>query len=97
MRLPLTMLLLVAVAAAASTGAANLSLPDRGAPESVLGTAESMWEFVTWLVQLGDDCMAFAHDVLRYLQVGSEYIERFTEAMETGRDLVNETRKQAQT
>lgn len=97
MRLPLTVLLFVAVAAAASTGAANFSLPDRDAPEAVLGTAESMWGFVTWLVQLGDDCMALAHDVLGYLEVGSEYIGRFTEAMETGRDLVNETLEQAQT
>ncbi|RXE57375.1 hypothetical protein ABH15_04635 [Methanoculleus taiwanensis] len=84
-------LLCFAVVAAVSTGVANLSLPDRDAPESVLGTAASMWEFVTWLVQLGDDCMALAHEVLRYLEVGSEYIERLTGAMETGKDIVNTT------
>lgn len=88
---PLIILLLFAVSAVAGTGVINVSLPDRDAPETVLGTAESMWEFVTWLVQLGDDLMALIHDVLGYLEIGSEYIERLMEAMESGRDLVNRT------
>jgi hypothetical protein len=97
MKPSLAFLLFFAVIAVAGTGAANFSLPDRNAPDTVLGTADSMWGFVEWLVQLGDDLMAFARDVLRYLEVGSEYIEGLAEAMETGRDLVNATVGQART
>ncbi len=95
MKRSLAVLLCLVVVATAGTQAANFSLPNRDAPETVLGTSDSMWEFVAWLVQLGDDLTALARDVLRYLEVGSEYIEKLTEAMETGRDLVNTTLRQA--
>jgi hypothetical protein len=84
-------LLIFAVVAVAGTEVINVSLPDRDAPDTVLGTVESVWEFVTWLVQIGDDLMSFVHDVLGYLEVGGEYIERLMGAMDLGRDLVNKT------
>jgi len=91
MRTFLAILLIFAILAAADMGVANFSLPDRDAPDTVLGTVESMWEFVTWLVQIGDDLMSFIHDVLGYLEVGGEYIERLMGAMDSGRELVNKT------
>jgi len=84
-------LLVLAVVAVTDTGVANISLSDRDAPDAVLGTVESMLEFVKWVVQIGDDLMSLVHDVLGYLEVGGEYIERFMGAIDSGKDLVNRT------
>lgn len=87
-------LLIFTVAAVMDPGIANITLPDRDAPEAVLGTVESMWGFVEWLVQIGDDLISLVHDVLGYLEVGGECIERLMGAMESGKELVNKTLKQ---
>lgn len=82
-------LLLIAVAGFAETDVINVSLPDRDAPEAVLGTAESMWDFVEWLLQIADDLLSLIRNVLGYLGVGSEEVERLMGAMDSGKDLVN--------
>ncbi|HOI60929.1 MAG: hypothetical protein PHX88_11080 [Methanoculleus horonobensis] len=89
MRPIILVLLLIAVAGFAGTEVINVSLPDRDAPEAVLGTAESMWGFVEWLLQVADDLLSLVRDVLGYLEVGGEYVERLMGAMDSGKDLVN--------
>ena len=90
----IVIMLFFAVMAVAGVEAANLSLPDRDLPDAVSGSVDSMWGFMEWLEQIIDDLMAFIRDVLRYLELGSEYIERLMGVMDTGRDLVNKTVEQ---
>jgi len=89
---PLALILLFfAVTAVAGLEAANLSLPDRDLSETVAGASESMWGFLAWLEQIINDLMTFLGDLLRHLQLGTEYIQRLMEVMDSGRDLVNKT------
>jgi len=91
MRPIVLVLLLIAVAGVAGTEAINVSLPDRDAPEAVLGTVESMWGFVEWLLQVADDLLSLIRNVLGSLGVGGEEVERLMGAMDSGKDLVNRT------
>ena len=91
MRPIVLVLLLIAVAGVAGTEAINVSLPYRDAPEAVLGTVESMWGFVEWLLQVADDLLSLIRNVLGSLGVGGEEVERLMGAMDSGKDLVNRT------
>jgi len=91
MRPIVLVLLLIAVAGVAGTEAINVSLPDRDAPEAVLGTVESMWGFVEWLLQVADDLLSLIRNVLGSLGVGGEEVEHLMGAMDSGKDLVNRT------
>lgn len=97
MRPFVAILLLFAVAAVAGTESINISLPDGGAPETVLGTVESVRDSVEQLVQVGDDLMSLANDVLRWFEAGVGYLERLMAVMESGMRLVNETVEQSAT
>ena len=84
MRPIVLVLLLIAVAGVAGTEAINVSLPDRDAPEAVLGTVESMWGFVEWLLQVADDLLMDSDLILPYPDATLDQLKQWFE--ESGSD-----------